>query len=95
MRVGLLALIFFVLYCFEAGLFLVVAPWNPAWDRVVVQVPLVDLRGLLLAPALRGAVSGFGLIHLLWGVHDLRLMLDRRRQARARLGRLDRLGNAR
>ena len=30
MRYGLLFLIFFVLYCFEAGLFLVVAPWNTA-----------------------------------------------------------------
>ena len=39
MRFGLLVLVFFVVYCFEAGLFLVVAPWNTAWDRVVVQLP--------------------------------------------------------
>jgi hypothetical protein len=86
MRLGLFALIFFILYCFEAGLFLVIAPWNPAWDRVVVQMPLAGLHGLLFTPTLRGAVSGFGLVHLVWGVHDLRLVLDRRRQARRRLG---------
>jgi len=86
MRYGLLFLIFFVLYCFEAGLFLVVAPWNTAWDRVVVQMPLPSLRGLLLTPSFRGAVSGFGLVHLVWGVHDLRLVLLRRREARRRLG---------
>ena len=86
MRSGLLLLIFFILYCFEAGLFLVIAPWNTAWDRVVVQLPLSSLRGLLLTPSFRGAISGFGLVHLVWGLHDLRLVLLHRRAARSRLG---------
>jgi hypothetical protein len=89
MRVGLLLLVFFIVYCFEAGLFLVVAPWNPGWERVAFQMPVGAVRGLLLAPAFRGAVSGFGLVHLVWGLHDLRLLLARRRLARQRLGAPD------
>lgn len=61
----------FVLYCFEAGAFLVTAPWLPTWDRTMIQLPLRSLREALLEPALRGTVSGFGVVHLVWAVHDL------------------------
>ena len=82
MRTGFLVLVLFIFYCFEAGAFLVVAPWNRVWDAVVVQMPVSVLRGMLLTPSFRGAVSGFGLVHLLWAVHDLRLVLARRRLLR-------------
>lgn len=84
MRYGLLVLILFVFYCLEAGLFLVVAPWNAGWERVANQLPLAALRALVLTPIFRGAVSGFGLVHLVWGIHDLRLVLARRRPAPGR-----------
>ncbi len=35
------------------------------------------MRELALAPALRGLVSGFGAVHLLWGLHDVDLLLRR------------------
>jgi hypothetical protein len=69
----------FILYCFEAGMFLVIVPWTLAWDRNFVQVPATWLRGLLLEPTLRGAVSGFGLVHLVWGAHDLETWIAQRR----------------
>lgn len=85
MRTDLFFLVLFILYCLEAGLFLVLAPWNAGWDRLAFQIPSTLLRDLLLTPAFRGAVTGFGLVHLLWGLHDLRALLRRRRDVRARL----------
>lgn len=46
-------------------------PWTPAWDRWVLHAPLGDLRALALHAATRGALTGFGLLHLVWGLHDL------------------------
>ncbi len=65
----------FILYCLEAGLFLVFAPWVPVWDRQMIQIPLGDLRAALLHPLFRGGVTGFGVLHLLWAVHDFDLWL--------------------
>ena len=76
--------LFFVLYCFEAGLLLLFAPWSPEWDRLLVQLVHVQgLRSLLLHPWFRGAVTGFGMIHLVWGAHDLIAIVTRRNLAPA------------
>ncbi len=59
----------FVLYCATVGVVLVMAPWSPGWDNM-----LPDLSAefdLLRLPLVRGALSGFGLVHLVWCVHDL------------------------
>ncbi len=69
----------FILYCFEAGMFLVIVPWTLGWDRNFVQVPAAWLRSLLLEPTLRGAVSGFGWVHIVWGAHDLETWIAQRR----------------
>jgi hypothetical protein len=37
------------------------------------------LRVILIHPVFRGAVSGFGAVHLVWGAHDLEVLLLRRR----------------
>jgi hypothetical protein len=79
MRSSIFFRLLFVLYCFEAGVFLVLAPWSVVWDRTVIQISFTSLRNLLLHAALRGGVSGFGFIHLLWGLHDLDEILFRRR----------------
>jgi hypothetical protein len=79
MRASSLFRIFFILYCFEAGAFLIFAPWAPMWDGTFVQVPVFTLRSLCLAPLLRGAVSGFGMVHMVWATHDLDDLLLRRR----------------
>ena len=65
----------FVIYCLEAGLFLVVAPWTEAWERIVLLVPFAFPRLLLSLSWMRGLVSGFGLIHLVWAAHDVDLIL--------------------
>ncbi|MCE2557796.1 MAG: hypothetical protein J4F98_04030 [Acidobacteria bacterium] len=73
--------VLFVIYCVEAGLFLVIAPWREFWSLLVSRSALsqAHLGSLLMLPWVRGAVSGFGLIHLIWGIHDLeRILLGRR-----------------
>ncbi|HVT59254.1 MAG TPA: hypothetical protein VHR45_12730 [Thermoanaerobaculia bacterium] len=77
MRFNALFRVFFILYCIEAGFFLLLAPWSPGWDRTVLQVPVGLVRIVFLHPLLRGAMSGFGLVHLVWSAHDLALLIAR------------------
>jgi hypothetical protein len=79
MRSSSLFRILFILYCIEAGTFLVLAPWSPVWDRMLVQIPSELVRGFGLYALVRAAVTGFGLIHLVWGAHDLDDLIFRRR----------------
>ena len=67
----------FLLYCVEAGLFLLLSPWLDAWGHAVLLVPFGPARAFLLTTGMRGLISAFGLLHLVWGVHDLDLFLRR------------------
>lgn len=80
MRQDRITLFLFVVYCAEIGLFLVFAPWTVLWDRTLGQLPAHWLQVVALHPAVRAGVTGFGLIHLIWGLHDLTLLLSRRRE---------------
>ena len=85
----------FVIYCVEAGLFLLIAPWREFWSTLVSRSALSEthLGVLLVVPWVRGAVSGFGLVHLVWGIHDLEgLLLGRRGDPEAPLPVPDRPG---
>lgn len=70
MRMESVFRVLFVVYCLEAGLFLLLAPWTSAWDRNFVPLPIGAAREVLLQSWFRGAVTGFGMVHLLWAVHD-------------------------
>ncbi len=80
MRLRVAARLFFILYCIEAGTLLLLAPWSAGWERMVMELPVAGLRDLCLQPWLRAGLSGFGLVHLIWGAHDLELMLAGRRR---------------
>ncbi len=67
--------IVFILYCIEAGALFFFVPWTTGWEHAVLRIPFVELRDLCLHPVLRGGVSGLGLVHLVWGAHDLDLLL--------------------
>ena len=56
-------------------LFLVIAPWTDAWERIVLLLPLASLRLLFAVSWVRGLVSGFGLVHIVWAAHDVDLIL--------------------
>lgn len=64
----------FVIYCAIVGMVLVMLPWSPAWDRMLALLPYPSLD-LLKVAWIRGAVTGFGLVHLVWSIHDLDLLL--------------------
>jgi len=70
----------FVLYCLEMGVFLLLWPWLQAWDRTWTQIPWAEVRHLGLTPLARSLVSGFGVVHLVWGAHDADLWLRRWRR---------------
>ncbi len=64
-----------VLYCATVGVVLVSVPWSPGWDQMLSY--LSAGFELLRLPLLRGALSGFGLVHLVWCVHDLHQLARR------------------
>jgi hypothetical protein len=68
---------FFVLYCFEAGVFFIVAPWTQFWTLN----PLLHATPALALVAenqwVRGLVSGFGIAHLLVAGRELAGFLRR------------------
>lgn len=74
MRLDSLFRVLFVVYCLEAGIFLVLAPWSDAWQRLAMLMPLGALRTLFGLAWVRGLVSGFGLVHLVWAAHDIDLV---------------------
>ncbi len=80
MRPGLLTRLLFVSYCLEAGMFLVMVPWSPAWDRTAIQIPIPFLAAIFHTTFARAALSGFGMVHLIWGVHDLNDLWPRPRR---------------
>jgi hypothetical protein len=54
----------FVVYAFEAGAFLTLAPWSRFWSaRVVGRSPEIA-RGFLSSPFFRSFLLGIGLLHL-------------------------------
>jgi hypothetical protein len=84
MRRATLAQVLFILYCIEVGSFLVLAPWSPTWERAILFFPLsATVLPLLLSSLLRGGVTGFGLIHLVWAAHDLDHLLSHLRSRAA------------
>jgi len=70
--------VLFVIYCLEAGIFLTLSPWTDGWGRLALLVPFGPARDAFLHPALRGLLSGFGIVHLIWAVHDVDLFVRRR-----------------
>jgi hypothetical protein len=70
--IGRLAL---VIYFFIAGTFLIAIPWTGFWSFVLRQAPWLD--NLLSHPALRGAVSGFGLVLIAGAIIEIRDAITR------------------
>ena len=79
MRLDSLGRILFVLYCIEAGAILLLLPWGGGWERLILHVSSPELQRILLMPAVRGLLTGFGVVHLVWAAHDLDLMALARR----------------
>ena len=77
---SLAAKLAFVVWCLLVGTLLMYAPWLSVWSRWTAPFAGLELTGspvpgVLAHPAFRGAVSGFGLYHLVWATHDLDALL--------------------
>jgi hypothetical protein len=60
-----------VIFAFELGLFLLVAPWLPSWDSSWVPVHSPRFAGLWLSRYFRGALSGLGLLNIYVALSEL------------------------
>ena len=50
MRLDPIFRILFVVYCVEAGLFLLVSPWTPTWERLIAAAETGDASAAALFP---------------------------------------------
>ena len=74
--------LFFAIYCLEAGVFFTVIPWTKSWAMNPLLHATPALTAMADNPFMRGMVSGFGLMHLIIGLHDIAQLLRERRKAR-------------
>ena len=72
--------LFFAIYCLEAGLFFLVAPWTRMWTVNPLLQHHATLAIWAANPFVRGFISGLGMIHLILGVRDLVTLARRRRE---------------
>ncbi|MCD6452196.1 MAG: hypothetical protein J7L64_07555 [Acidobacteria bacterium] len=63
--------VFYVLYCFDVGIFLIIAPWTGIWQRNYFLFVFPPLSSVYLNPFFRGAVSGLGILLFLLGVSEV------------------------
>ena len=52
------------------GVILVVAPWTPFWDANYILQAYPALRTFLLHGAVRGTVSGLGLVNIVLALYE-------------------------
>ncbi|MBI1745992.1 MAG: hypothetical protein HYR55_05305 [Acidobacteria bacterium] len=57
----------YIVFCFEIGVFLMVAPWMTVWETNDLWREVPWLRLILLNGFVRGGISGLGIADLLIG----------------------------
>jgi hypothetical protein len=77
-RRRVIAGLFFALFAFEIGLFLVVFPWMDNWDLNYFQAVLPSLRDTWNDPYFRGAVTGLGFINIYIAILQVFYLIRRR-----------------
>ena len=75
------ATLLFVVYCLEAGLFFLIAPWTHFWIHHPVLHLSPEIAALVDNSYFRGLISGFGIAHLVVAVHEVNAHFFRKRQA--------------
>lgn len=68
-----LSFYFYVFYCFEVGIFLIVVPWwlPQVWEDNYFYFLIPALKPLFLNGFFRGAVSGLGVVNILLGIVEV------------------------
>ena len=62
--------VFFVLFCLEIGLVLLLLPWTNLWDGNYFSSLTPAWNPLWLSRYVRGAISGIGLVNMWIGVSE-------------------------
>jgi hypothetical protein len=64
---------FYVFYCFEVGIFLLLAPWKlpQLWEQNYFFFVIPGLKAIFLNNFFRGAVSGIGVINITLGILEI------------------------
>lgn len=65
--IKLMLLGLYLAYLVHLGFLLMVVPWSEPWPRLLLQLP-PHVGYLLDRPAVRGAISAFGLLHILLAI---------------------------
>ena len=65
----------FVAYFSIVGLVLILIPWSPGWDHMLLALERPEFQ-IFKTSIARSALSGFGLVHLVWALHDLRSLFQ-------------------
>lgn len=64
--------VLFGLFWFELGVIVAFAPWiGPYWSQNFFLAQFPELTPILLNPFLRGAVTGIGLVNILFAVQTM------------------------
>lgn len=72
-----------IVYFIEAGLFLLVIPWYPFWEHNWFVLSASWGSALAQSGYVRGAISGVGLLLVLYGLVELLSLFVGRRQGQA------------
>ena len=64
----------FILYFSVVGTLFVLLPWSYGWEQMLRILPYEGLQSLA-SPLARSALSGFGLVHLVWATYDFYVLL--------------------
>lgn len=62
-----LASLLLILLDFEVGILLVFSPWSVFWERNGLLAHFPAIQGLVLHNCFRGAVTGLGLVLIVFG----------------------------
>ncbi|MBA3976275.1 MAG: hypothetical protein C0504_18870 [Candidatus Solibacter sp.] len=65
------AAVVYCIFCLEIGLFLLVYPWLPSWEKNYLINLHPALSGFLTTVQFRGAVSGLGLLNLFAAIGEI------------------------
>jgi hypothetical protein len=58
------AAVVYCIFCIEIGLFLLIYPWMPSWDKNYLIQLQPSFTDFLTSVQFRGAVSGLGILNL-------------------------------
>ena len=73
--------VFFAVYCVEAGLFFLIVPWTRLWTLNPLLHGTYALSMIANDPFVRGFISGLGVVHIMIGVKEIVRLARQQREA--------------